>query len=103
VLTSAAIVDMANQLAYAKRHEVPFQFLIGFLAEVQVDLAAKKERAGEWEDWHPLSGQVKTPKSPKDPEPKRAAKRQSAAPAAKESAGQKSKKEKTKSTKPSKV
>ena len=103
ILSSAAIVDMANQLAYAKRHEVPFQFLIGFLAEVQVDAAAKKERAGEWEDWYPLNGRVKTLKTLEEAEPKRAAKRPSAAPAAKDSKDKKSKKEKTKSAKSSKV
>lgn len=53
VLDSAAIGDMANQLAYAQRHSVPFQFLIGFLSEVGFDRAAEEERSGGWEDWHP--------------------------------------------------
>lgn len=63
VLNSAAVVDMANQLAYALRHEVPFQFLIGFLAEVQFDKAAERERAGAWEDWHLYSRRGAVPKS----------------------------------------
>lgn len=55
VLYTAALGDMANQLAYAQRHEVPFQFLIGFLYEVRFERAAEKERSGGWEAWHPRS------------------------------------------------
>lgn len=63
VLDNAAIVDMANQLAYALRHEVPFRFLIGFLLEVRFDKAAQKERAGEWEEWRPSHQKVAGSKS----------------------------------------
>jgi hypothetical protein len=69
VLDPAAIGDMANQLAYAQRHDVPFQFLIGFLAEVRFEQAAAKERKGDWEDWHPRSllegAKAGKPKAPK--------------------------------------
>lgn len=53
VFDSAAIGDVANQLAYAQRHDVPFQFLIGFLYEIGFDQAAEGERSGGWEDWYP--------------------------------------------------
>ena len=101
-LNSAAIVDMANQLAYAKRHKVPFQFLIGFLAEVQFDIAAQKERAGEWEEWHRLSGRAETAKPSNEATPERAAKRPSAAGGAKDSNGKKPNSEETKAKKKSK-
>lgn len=51
-LPSAVIADMANQLAYAARHEVPFQFLIGFLSEVGFENAAVKGRSGTVEKWY---------------------------------------------------
>lgn len=55
VFDSAAIGDIANQLAYAQRHDVPYQFLIGFLRDVGFDQAAEKERSDAWEAWHPRS------------------------------------------------
>lgn len=55
ILDGAAIGEVANQLAYAHRHEVPFPFLIGFLSEVHFETAATKERSGNWEDWYPHS------------------------------------------------
>lgn len=52
-LERKALADIANQLAYADRHDVPFQFLLGFLAHVGFDKAAERERAGRYEIWHP--------------------------------------------------
>lgn len=95
MLSSAAIVDMANQLAYAKRHDVPFQFLIGFLLEVKMDRAAEKERSGAWEDWHPRSRPSRSTQPSKDNVPDRASKRPSAETGEKKSEGQKSKTKKT--------
>lgn len=54
LLSSNAIADMANQLAYAYRHDVPFPYLLGFLTHVGFDEAARKQRAGgTYERWHP--------------------------------------------------
>jgi len=53
LLSSDAIADMANQLAYAHKHDVPFPFLLGFLTHVGFDEAARKAREGTYEDWHP--------------------------------------------------
>lgn len=55
LLPSPAIGEISNQLAYAHRHDVPFPFLSGFLSEVHFEKAAQKERANEWESWHPSS------------------------------------------------
>lgn len=52
-LDADALGAIANQLAYALKHEVPFPFLIGFLKEVRMDEAARKERTGRYEEWHP--------------------------------------------------
>ncbi|QXI66103.1 hypothetical protein CP157_03895 (plasmid) [Paracoccus marcusii] len=52
-LERKVLADFANQLAYAHRHDVPFQFLLGFLAQVGFDEAARKERADLYEPWHP--------------------------------------------------
>ncbi|MCZ0963506.1 hypothetical protein [Paracoccus benzoatiresistens] len=53
LLERKVLADFANQLAYAHRHDVPFQFLLGFLAEIGFDEAARKERADQYEIWHP--------------------------------------------------
>ena len=52
-LSSDALSDMANQLAYASKHDVPFQFLIGFLMQVGLENAAANERSESFEPWHP--------------------------------------------------
>jgi hypothetical protein len=52
-LDADALTTIANQLAYALKHEVPFPFVIGFLKEVRMDEAAHRQRAGLYEDWHP--------------------------------------------------
>lgn len=54
-LPTDALSDIANQLAYAAKHNVPFQFLIGFLMHVGLDKAAANERAGKYEAWCPYS------------------------------------------------
>lgn len=45
--------DIANQLAYALNHDVPLPFLIGFLKDVGIEEAARKQRAELYEEWHP--------------------------------------------------
>ena len=51
-LSSDALSDMANQLAYASKHDVPFQFLIGFLMQVGLENAAANERKKSYEPWY---------------------------------------------------
>jgi hypothetical protein len=61
LLGNNALTDIANQLAYAHKHDVPFQFLLGFLAHVGFDNAAERERHGLFESWHPQSATVNQP------------------------------------------
>lgn len=55
--------DIANQLAYALKHGVPYQFLIGFLKEVGMDRAAREQRADHYEEWHPMAHSPAKPRT----------------------------------------
>jgi len=61
LLDKDAVNKMSHQIAYASRHDVPFQFLRGFLLQVGLDEAVKKERKGSHEKWHPLCAFDKKP------------------------------------------
>jgi len=76
-LSSDAIADMANQLAYAHKHNVPFPFLLGFLTHVGFDEAARKAREGTYEDWHP-SATKQASKPVKEPVARQKARRSDA-------------------------
>lgn len=69
ILKPNMLGDIANQLGYALKHDIPFQFLIGFLKEVGIEKAAAKQRAKEYEEWHPnWQPSTKEPKKSKSKE-----------------------------------